>query len=68
MADVGEVRSTKATYQDTLDAPEDMLAELVDGEPHLQPRPGARHVRTSRLLGGLLTPPFELARGGPGGG
>lgn len=64
---MGEAHGKRAGYQEILDAPQDMLAELVDGELHLQPRPGARHVRASSRLGALLTPPFELARGGPGG-
>ena len=57
----------RATYQDVLDAPEDMTAELIDGALYLQPRPAARHVRTASRLGALLGPPFDLGRGGPGG-
>ena len=30
----------RATYQDVLDAPEHMVAEIIDGELHLSPRPG----------------------------
>ena len=32
-----------ATYQDILDAPENMVAELIEGALHLHPRPSPRH-------------------------
>lgn len=62
-----EARKTCATYQDVLDAPEHMIAELVAGDLYLQPRPAARHVRSASRIGGLLSAPFEFGRGGPGG-
>ncbi|SEA63630.1 Uma2 family endonuclease [Rubrimonas cliftonensis] len=40
-----------ATYQDVLDAPAHLVAELLDGALHLQPRPGARHARAASRLG-----------------
>lgn len=62
-----DAQKAGATYQDVLDAPEHQIAELVAGQLYLQPRPAARHVRSASRIGGLLTPPFELGRGGPGG-
>lgn len=56
-----------ATYQDVLDAPEHMVAELIDGELLLSPRPAAPHASVSSSLGGELLPPFCHGRGGPGG-
>ena len=56
-----------ATYQDVLDAPAGMVAELVGGALHLQPRPRARHAFASSALGGKIGSPFGLGRGGPGG-
>jgi Uma2 family endonuclease len=56
-----------ATYQDVLDAPEHMVAELIRGALYLQPRPAPRHARSSSVLGGELVPPFDRGRGGPGG-
>jgi hypothetical protein len=50
-----------ATYQDVLDAPEGMVAELVGGTLHLQPRPAGRHVRASLMLGVELGGPFDRA-------
>jgi Uma2 family endonuclease len=56
-----------ATYQDVLDAPEHMIAELIDGALYLSPRPGPAHTNVSSLLGAELIPPFSRGRGGPGG-
>lgn len=56
-----------ATYQDVLDAPPNMVAELVAGRLHLQPRPAARHARASFKLGARLDDPFDNGIGGPGG-
>jgi Uma2 family endonuclease len=57
----------RATYQDVLDAPEHMVAEIIGGELRLSPRPGGPHVAATSALGYLLGPPFQLGSGGPGG-
>lgn len=57
----------QATYQDVLDAPEDMVAELINGKLNLQPRPAKRHARVASILGMVLGPPYHLGDGGPGG-
>lgn len=56
-----------ATYQDVLDAPEGMVAEIVEGALHLHPRPASRHALASSHLGDELVSPFSKGRGGPGG-
>ena len=56
-----------ATYQDVLDAPAHMIAQVVDGELYLQPRPARRHTRTSSRLGYAVGGPFEFDPEGPGG-
>jgi Uma2 family endonuclease len=56
-----------ATYEDVLAAPEHMIAEVVDGQLHLQPRPASRHARVVSSLGFEITGPFDRGRGGPGG-
>jgi len=56
-----------ATYQDVLDAPEHMLAEIIDGELVLSPRPRAPHAVATSAIGAELMPPFGRGRGGPGG-
>lgn len=45
MSAVPKLRS--ATWQDVLEAPPHMTAELMDGELHLQARPAFRHARLS---------------------
>jgi Uma2 family endonuclease len=57
----------RATYQDVIDAPEHMVAEILDGELFLSPRPAAPHAVATTVLGSQLTQPFYLGRGGPGG-
>jgi Uma2 family endonuclease len=56
-----------ATYQDVLDAPPDMVAELIGGTLHLHPRPAPRHARAGSRLGVVIGGPFDLDSGGPGG-
>jgi Uma2 family endonuclease len=57
----------RATYEDVLNAPENKVAEILDGELVLSPRPAPRHALASSILGGLLSAPFHRGRGGPGG-
>lgn len=56
-----------ATYQDVLDAPENMIAEIIRGALHLQPRPASRHGRAASALGAKIGAPFDFDEGGPGG-
>ena len=56
-----------ATYQDVLDAPPNMVAEIVRGALHLQPRPAPRHAHAHSILQVELGGPFSRGRGGPGG-
>jgi Uma2 family endonuclease len=56
-----------ATYEDVLNAPENMVAEILDGELVLSPRPAPRHAAASSGLGMALGNPFHRGVGGPGG-
>jgi Uma2 family endonuclease len=57
----------RATYEDVLNAPENKVAEILDGELFLSPRPAPRHaVAYARLLSGLGMP-FDRGQSGPGG-
>ena len=56
-----------ASYQDVLDAPPHMVAELIRGALHLHPRPASPHVLAGSSLGDELVSPFQKGRGGPGG-
>src|SRR5690606_26940524 len=58
---------TRATYADVLAAPEHLVAEIVDGELSLSPRPSPRHADAASVLGMDLGTPFHRGRGGPGG-
>jgi Uma2 family endonuclease len=56
-----------ATYEDVLNAPEHLVAEIIDGELTLHPRPAKPHAAATTALGEELGPPFKRGRGGPGG-
>jgi Uma2 family endonuclease len=56
-----------ATYEDVLRAPPHMIAEVMDGELRLQPRPAKPHAAAASALSEELGPPFKRGRGGPGG-
>lgn len=56
----------RATYEDVLNAPEHKVAEILDGELVLSPRPAPRHAVVSSRLGMVLAP-FDDGRGGPSG-
>jgi Uma2 family endonuclease len=62
-----EAGGMKATYEDVLSAPENKVAEILDGQLYLSPRPGPRHSAAASGLGMLLGDPFHRGRGGPGG-
>jgi Uma2 family endonuclease len=57
----------QATYQDVLDAPPHLRAELIQGELVLSPRPTRRHAVATSVLGMDLGSAFQRGRGGPGG-
>ncbi len=57
----------RATYQDVIDAPAHMVAEVVEGALYTHPRPAPPHALASSSLGVELGSPFQKGRGGPGG-
>jgi Uma2 family endonuclease len=59
--------SRRATYDDVLAAPPHKVAEVIDGELYLFPRPAKPHAAAASALGEELGPPFKRGRGGPGG-
>jgi Uma2 family endonuclease len=59
-------RMPRATYEDVLNAPENKVAEILDGELFLSPRPAPRHAVAASRLGSALGP-FDSDPGGPGG-
>jgi Uma2 family endonuclease len=55
-----------ATYDDVLAAPENKVAEILDGELFLSPRPAPRHAVAAARLGAVLNNAFDRGRDGPG--
>jgi Uma2 family endonuclease len=58
-----------ATYDDLLALPEDVRAEVLDGEVIVSPSALTDHSRVQRSLGAFIGKPFDDddGRGGPGG-
>jgi len=54
----------RATYQDVLDAPPNMIAEVIFWTLHLQSCPAIPHANACSNLGGLLYP-FRFGEAGP---
>ncbi len=64
---MAKLAERRATYADVLAAPPHKVAEIIDGELILSPRPAAPHAVAMSALGEELGPPFKRGRGGPGG-
>ncbi len=60
-------QTRRATYEDVLNAPPNLRAEILEGRLVLMPRPAARHAFAAARLMGLLEPPFTRGVSGPGG-
>jgi len=56
-----------ATYEDLERLPDNLVAEIVNGELHASPRPAVRHVRAGSVLGRKVGGPYDDGIGGPGG-
>jgi Uma2 family endonuclease len=56
-----------ATYEDLVQLPDILVAEIVNGELHASPRPAPRHAIAASGLGALISPPYHYGKGGPGG-
>jgi Uma2 family endonuclease len=61
-----QVQKRPATYQDVIDAPEHLVAEIMDGELFLTARGAPLHARMLTRLASVLGP-FVEGLGGPGG-
>lgn len=56
-----------ATYDDLLQVPDNLVAEILDGVLYTAPRPAIAHANASSVLGYCLGGPFRFGKGGPGG-
>jgi Uma2 family endonuclease len=60
----------RATYEDLMQVPDTKVAEIIDGELIVSPRPASPHARAATVLGSDLGGPFDrdpASPGGPGG-
>lgn len=64
---MAEPARRKATYQDVLDAPPHLVAEILDGDLYTHPRPAGPHTEAASVLGMDIGSAFHRGRGGPGG-
>src|SRR5262245_16058496 len=55
----------RATYDDLLAVPDHLVAEILDGELIVSPRPAARHARAGSAIGSVLFDRFDGPPGGP---
>ncbi|HEY3356963.1 MAG TPA: Uma2 family endonuclease [Polyangia bacterium] len=63
----GERSPQRATYADLLKVPDHLVAEIVDGELVVSPRPAPRHATAGSGIGATLLGPFHRPPGDPGG-
>lgn len=56
-----------ATYDDLCAVPENLVAEMFDGELYARPRPALPHAHAASVLGFELGGAFHSGRHGPGG-
>lgn len=56
-----------ADYADVVAAPDIEIAELVEGDLYLSPRPTLRHSRVLSTIGADVHDAFDRGRSGPGG-
>ena len=64
---MADPKPKRAGYQDVLESPEHLVAEVVEGDLYLSPRPGLAHAEAASALLGDLRNPFGRGKGGPGG-
>ena len=64
---MGEPAKRGATYADLCAVPGHLVAEIINGVLHTNPRPAVPHARASTRLTGALDGPFDRGIGGPGG-
>lgn len=64
---MADLKSKSAIYEELLRAPDDRVAEIVEGELFTTPRPAPRHAHATSALISKLGPAFAFGEGGPGG-
>ena len=57
----------RATYEDLMQVPDTKVAEIIDGELVVSPRPASPHAHAATVLGSDVTGPFHRGPGDPAG-
>src|SRR5262245_38264773 len=57
----------RATYEDLMQVPDTKVAEIIDGELVVSPRPASPHAHAASVLGGDLVTSFHRDPGDPAG-
>ncbi|MEM1391532.1 MAG: Uma2 family endonuclease [Pseudomonadota bacterium] len=57
----------RATYDDLLALPENMVGEIINGVLYSQPRPAPKHAIAASAMGAKIGGPFSFNGDGPGG-
>jgi len=67
LASVPSQGKRRATYEDLMEVPDTKVAEIIDGELFVSPRPASPHARAASALGSDVFGPFDRDPGAPGG-
>jgi Uma2 family endonuclease len=62
-----ERRKRQATYADLMEVPDTKIAEIIDGELIVSPRPGSPHAHAATVIGIDVGGPFHRGPGDPAG-
>jgi Uma2 family endonuclease len=62
-----QLDSREATYEDLLQVPEHLIAEIIDGQLYTQPRPAPKHARAASRLDRKLGGSYDTDGSEPGG-
>src|SRR5437867_10064590 len=57
----------RATYEDLMQVPDTKVAEIIDGELVVSPRPASPYANAATVLGSDVTGPFHRGPGDPAG-
>jgi len=64
---MGDLAKRRATYEDLLAVPSNLIAEIIHGTLVTQPRPASPHALAATVLTAEIGRPFHRGKGGPGG-
>ena len=64
---MGNAPRRRATYEDLCKVPDNLVAEILDGELFTSPRPASPHARATSILGVDILGAFDRPLGDPGG-